>query len=121
MEIVKSEELKLSSLLLTLGVLPSVVGFEYIKSAVLSYDDYSGNMSAICSAIASENFVSKCSVERDIRTALLSAQQRGWLMRLNDLLGINFIAQDERIKAKEFIALVAEYIKISKLDQTSKI
>lgn len=103
---------ELSSLLLTLGVMPSVAGFEYIKSAVLQYNDCAGNMNEICSNIASDNRVSKGSVERDIRTALLNAHQRGWLTRLNDLIGVEFVSPTARLKAKEFIAIVAEYVKI---------
>ena len=112
MEIASKEESRISSLLLTLGVLPSVAGFEYIKAAVMTYDSCSGNMSEICSNIATENMVSKGSVERDIRTALLNAHHRGWLTRLNDLIGVDFVSKSERLKAKEFIAILAEYIKI---------
>ncbi|MBQ8882126.1 MAG: hypothetical protein IJY70_01885 [Clostridia bacterium] len=118
MEKARNSDGELSSLLLTLGVMPSVAGFEYIKSAVKQYNDCDGNMNEICSNIASYNKVSKGSVERDIRTALVNAYHRGWLIRLNDLIGVDYVSPTARLKAKEFIAIVAEYIKIRNCEKT---
>ena len=106
-------EEKLSSLLLMVGVMPSVVGYDYIKSAVKLYGECEGNMNLICSRIASKNVVTKGSVERNIRTAILTAYNRGYLTRLNDLLGFNVINQTDKLTSKEFIAIVAEYVNFS--------
>ena len=104
---------KLSSVLLMVGVMPSVVGYDYIKTAVKLYAECEGNMNLICSRIASKNVVTKGSVERNIRTALLTAYNRGYLMRLNDLLGFTVITECDKLTAKEFIAILSEYVNYS--------
>ena len=106
---------RLSSVLLMVGVMPSVVGYDYIKSAVKLYAECEGNMNLICSRIANKNIVTKGSVERNIRTALLTAYNRGYLTRLNDLLGFSVITESDKLTAKEFIAILAEYINYSRV------
>ena len=113
MKITNALEEKLSSLLLMVGIMPSVVGYEYIKTAVRIYPECEGNMNLICSQIANKNIVTKGSVERNIRTALLTAYNRGYLIRLNELLGFDIITESDKLTAKEFIAILSEYITYS--------
>jgi hypothetical protein len=89
--------------------MPSVSGFTYLKTAVRNYKRLDGNMNEICQIIANENSVTKGAVERDMRTALANAYSRGWLMRLNEILGIEIIVPHEKLRVKEFVSIISEF------------
>ena len=106
----QEDEALLSTLLLSVGIMPSKAGFRYLKTSVLNYKKFNGNMSAICTYVAKNNNVSKDSVERDMRTAIENACRRGWFKRFNEIIGVNFLEDGEKLKTKEFIAIVVEYL-----------
>lgn len=106
----QEDEACLSTLLLAVGIMPSKAGFRYVKSSVLLYKEYNCNMNAICTAVAKANGVSKESVERDMRTAIENASRRGWFKRFNEIIGVEFLEDGEKLRTKEFIAIVVEYL-----------
>ena len=108
--VVDKDDAVLSNLLLTVGIMPSVSGYLYFKTAVRNYKNLDGNMNEICEIIANENSVTKGAVERDMRTALTNAYSRGWLNRLNDILGIEVIMPEEKLKVKEFVSIISEFM-----------
>lgn len=107
--VMENDDAILSNLFLTVGIMPSVSGFIYLKTAVKNYKRLDGNMNEICQIIANENSVTKGAVERDMRTALANAYSRGWLMRLNEILGIEIIVPHEKLRVKEFVSIISEF------------
>ena len=107
--VMENDDAILSNLFLTVGIMPSVSGFTYLKTAVRNYKRLDGNMNEICQIIANENSVTKGAVERDMRTALANAYSRGWLMRLNEILGIEIIVPHEKLRVKEFVSIISEF------------
>ena len=67
-------------------------------------------MSEVCAEVARLNDVTPCSVERNMRSALNTAQDRGTLDRLNDVLGVSYVSEDFRVCSKEFVSIIAEYM-----------
>lgn len=112
------DEMKLSSLLLTVGVLPSKAGFRYLKEGIMNYRRCNGVMNVVCNVIGKKYGVSKESVERDMRTALEAAVQRGWLVRFNDMIHIEVYREGERVRTKDFIATMTEYINMIEFENT---
>ena len=108
--IMENDDAILSNLFLTAGIIPSVSGFTYLKTAVRNYKKTEGNMNEICQIIANENSVTKSAVERDMRTALSNAYSRGWLIRLNEILGIEVIVPNEKLRVKEFVSIISEFV-----------
>lgn len=108
--IMENDDAILSNLFLTAGIIPSVAGFTYLKTAVRNYKKTEGNMNEICQIIANENSVTKSAVERDMRTALSNAYSRGWLIRLNEILGIEVIVPNEKLRVKEFVSIISEFV-----------
>lgn len=104
----RPETVKLiNSFLLTIGFQPSVLGFEYVKSAISEYERCGFSMKRTCATIGETAGKSPRSVERDISTAIKNAQARGWLTRLNEIVDCFFVESDKPIKPKEFIAIAS--------------
>ena len=102
---------RVSTILLSVGVMPSRSGFRYLKQAILIYNKSNDrSMMAIRNEVATMFGISAGAVERDMRSALDMAAMRNWLVKLNDIFGIEVIDANTRVTCKEFIALVSELL-----------
>lgn len=102
------KEEKLSTMLMSMGILPSMAGFKYKKRAVEVYEKYSGRMGAIYKEIGKEYNVSGAAVEKDMRSAIEMSSRRGWLIKLNDITGVEYLKEGEKLTVKELIATLSE-------------
>ena len=112
----RDEKVSASSLLLSVGIMPSKAGFEYLREAILNYRDCAGSMQRLVAMIAERNGVTAKSVERDIRTAVGDAARKGTIGRITELLGLGTAYLQTKFRAKEFVAMAAEYLDMLPID-----
>lgn len=98
------------SLLLTLGFQSSIAGFGYLCRAVFLYKSCHASMIELCEKIGKEYGKTATAIERDIGTAIKNAHARGWLVRLNDVIGINYIHPKKTVRIKGFIAILSDFM-----------
>lgn len=109
----EGREEKLSTMLMSMGILPSMAGFKYEKKAVEVYEKHKGRMTRVYEEVGKEYKVSGAAVEKDMRGAIEMASRRGWLMRLNEITGIEYLKEGEKLTVKEFIATLVEIMNFS--------
>ena len=98
------------SLLLTLGFQPTVDGFRYIEESIVLFRSCHLSMRKLCATLGEMHGKTIKAVSRDLSTAIKKAHARGWLTRLNELIGFEFILPDEPVRIKGFIAVRSDFI-----------
>ncbi len=96
--------------MISMGILPSLNGYAYLKRAIEIFVKNDCNMNEICSTIACEEKVSRSSVERDMRTALNVSHTRELHDRINDFAGVVIVNGNEKLSVKEYVAIMGEII-----------
>ena len=99
-----------ATILIEVGISPSLQGFNYLKDAILLYKKYNGVMKDVIKEVAKKNDASHFKIEKAMRFALNDARDRSDFNRLNATLQIEYIKPNTTISAKEFIVLISEYI-----------
>ena len=100
----------LYSVLLTLGFQPTVAGFRYIEESIALFRDCHSSMRELCEVLGERYGKTIKAVSRDLCTAIKKAQARGWLIRLNEMIGFEFILPNEPVRIKSFVAVMSDFI-----------
>ena len=98
------------SLLLTVGFLPSIAGFEYFLEADFLYKTCHSSLNELYEILGEKHGKSPKAVARDMITALKNAYNRGWLVRFNDIIGFELIDPKVRVKIKAFMAILSDFV-----------
>ena len=106
------EKVKVSTLLMSMGILPSMAGFKYIKGTAMMYERYKGCMKDICEELGREYKTNGAAVEKDMRSAIGIALRRGWLKKMNEIMGVEYLSEGYKPTNKEFIATLLEMLKL---------
>lgn len=109
---------KLSNLFLTLGIPAHIKGYQFLREAirlVLDKPDMLGGITKeLYPAIAKRFGTTSSKVERAIRHAIEVAWGRGRVDALNQAFGCRVVYQDMKPTNGEFIALIADKLKMDK-------
>lgn len=110
-------EVKISKILKQLGILPNLSGYGYSKEAInmVLEDDSAvrrGVTKVIYPAVARKFHTTSSRVERAIRHAVERAWTRGDAELMEDIFGWGISADRGKPTNSEFIAGVADYIKL---------
>ena len=113
-------DLYLSELFTRLGIPSSLMGFQYLKSAVkLTLKDYTYLQRKVTLRLypkIATSFGTKATcVERAMRHAITVAWDRGNIQLLNDTFGNSVSLRTGKTTNSEFIARVAAIVKVEKL------
>ena len=113
----ENTEVKISKVLKQLGILPNILGYEYLKEAIdmMLKDDSvirRGITKVMYPAIARKFQSTSSRVERAIRHGVERAFIRGNAQMLNDIFGYGVSSDSGKATNSQFIACVAEYIKL---------
>jgi two-component system response regulator (stage 0 sporulation protein A) len=110
-------EAKVTSIIREIGVPPHIVGYQYIREAVIhilnSKDTYNAVTKVIYPAVAKKFCTTPQKVERAIRNAIEIAWQRGNPDSMDALFGYNISFNKGKPTNSEFIAMIAEKIKMN--------
>ena len=114
----ENTEVKISKVLKQLGILPNILGYEYLKEAIdmMLKDDSvirKGVTKVMYPAIARKFTTESSRVERAIRHAIERACIRGDAELIEDIFGHGISADSGKPTNSEFIACVSEYLKLS--------
>ena len=109
---------KLSNLFLTLGIPAHIKGYQFLREAirlVLDKPDMIGGITKeLYPTIARRFGTTSSKVERAIRHAIEVAWGRGRVDALNQAFGCRVVYQDVKPTNGEFIALIADKLKMDK-------
>lgn len=101
-------------LLIRLGVLPVLTGYDYLMLAILlsiANRDYLRHVTTkMYPTIAKKFGVEPSVVERNIRHAINVTATRGKLKYLNDYLGVEAFSDRDRPTNAEFISVIADKV-----------
>lgn len=116
----RNAEAKLTKLLFTLGVAPHLKGFRFIKESViltLKEPDIIDSITKVLYPTIAQQFNTTPSrVERAIRHAIENAWTKGNIEVLNDLFGYTVSDTSGKPTNSQFIATVAEALKLDLID-----
>lgn len=103
---------KLVDILLSVGIPANLQGYLFLKESIkLAIDNptYVGAITKIMyPTIAIKFKTTACRVERSIRHALEVSYNKGKIMNLNEIFGLQVIDANEKPTNSEFVALVAD-------------
>ncbi len=108
---------KINALLMRIGFYPSSNGTTYARLAIKLYPHYS--FMRVYDELARLYSTTPAIIERDMRNAIVSAGRRGWLNRLNDVLGVQVVT-DNHLTAKQLIATICEYFRFHSDDKKAE-
>lgn len=113
----ENTEVKISKVFKQLGILPNILGYEYGKEAIdmVLKDNtvlHAGVTKIMYPAIAKKMNTTSSRVERAIRHAIEKAYIRGDLKLIEDIFGYGTSSNTGRVTNSEFIAGIAQYIKL---------
>lgn len=111
---------KITEILLKLGIKPNLMGFNYIRDAVLCVIEDEKIMNAITTKlypyVAKQNDTTDKRVERAIRHATQVAAANGKLQRaINEMYHVNILDDKTPVSNSEIISLIAEKIFMERL------
>lgn len=111
--ITASETLTLNDLILSrffvaIGITPSRMGFNLLKSSVFLYLDGKRTMREINGTLSNQTGKTKEAIERAVRSVIETSAERNTLFNINAIVGFDIVEKGSPIPAKEFIALVSE-------------
>jgi two-component system response regulator (stage 0 sporulation protein A) len=115
-EIVSKVEKRLGDVLLSVGISANLQGYNFLKESIMLVIESPNYINAITKimypAIACKFNTTACRVERAIRHALEVAFNKGKIILLNELFGVKIFEQNDKPTNSEFVALVADRIKL---------
>lgn len=107
---------RIMDIFLSVGISANLQGYQYLRESikmVMHNPSYIGGITkTMYPKIAEKYNTTPCRVERAIRHALEVAYNKGKMIRLNDVLGVNVIGDNERPTNSEFVAIVADKLTI---------
>ena len=112
---------QITSVIHEIGVPAHIMGYRYLKYAIslaiTDPDSITAITKIIYPEVASKNHTTPSRVERAIRHAIEVAWSRGNMDVLNHFFGYTVSADSGRPTNSEFIALVADYIRLKNQDE----
>jgi len=100
----------------SIGVSANLQGYQYLKDAIMMTIENPKCVNRVTKLlypkIAEKMETTPCRVERGIRHALENAYTKGKLVNLNKILGVDAFSEKEKPTNTEFVALVADVIKL---------
>lgn len=112
---------QITSVIHEIGVPAHIMGYRYLKDAIslaiTDPDSITAITKIIYPEVASKNHTTPSRVERAIRHAIEVAWSRGNMDVLNHFFGYTVSADSGRPTNSEFIALVADYIRLKNQDE----
>ncbi len=112
---------KVTKLLLSFKFLPQMLGFDYIRSAILFYlergEDLSGITTDLYPVLAKHYKTQVASVERNIRRAVETAHDLGGFLSLNDFFDNIVYTNNVNFSNNEIIAILVEIINLDNKKQ----
>lgn len=111
--------IKITEILLTLGIKPKMAGFDYLRSAIgLHYNNaehYEKVTTVIYPKVGKEYNITEDLVERSIRMVIVEAHENGGLLGVNELFDQIVFKNNYLLSNGEFIAIVAEVIRLQEI------
>ena len=109
---------KVTEILLKLGIKPKLVGFDYLRDAVLLFNDNSQYKLKDMYEIIAEKYDTKTySVEKAIRNAITCAFNIGGLLTVNEFYDSVIYNNSEKYTNFEMITLICEIINMKNPNQ----
>lgn len=112
----KAEE-QITSILLSIGIPANIKGYQYlreaVKLAIADADIVNKITKELYPQIARRFDTTASKVERAVRHAIDVAWNRGRIKNMNEIFGIEIYSHNDRPTNGEFIALVADRIRLS--------
>lgn len=107
---------RIMDIFLSIGIPAHLQGYHYLRESIKLIIDHPEYISSITKImyprVASKFDTTPCRVERAIRHALESSYNKGKMMRLNDVLGLQVLGRHEKPTNSEFVALIADKLNI---------
>ena len=107
-------ELKISEILLRLGVYPKYKGYNYLKDSVLyAYEKpeaLSNLKNNLYPIIASKHNISVCQIQSGIRNVVEMMYLRGYVNKINEIFNVKIISDNEKLTSGELIALLSSKV-----------
>ncbi|MBQ7351568.1 MAG: sporulation initiation factor Spo0A C-terminal domain-containing protein [Clostridia bacterium] len=114
----KDKELdkRLMNIFLSVGISAHLNGYHYLRESIkitMEHPEYINCITKKLYPIVAEKFsTTACRVERGMRNALEVAYEKGKLININQIFGLNIIDAYERPTNSEFVALIADRMMI---------
>ncbi|MGN1201577.1 MAG: sporulation transcription factor Spo0A [Candidatus Caccovivens sp.] len=103
--------IKLSTMLMSVGIPANAQGYQYLRSAIIlvfQHPDYTNSITKqVYPIVAKQYNTTPASVERSIRHAIEIAWNRGKIDKINGVFGIELFGKYDRPTNGELIALLA--------------
>lgn len=113
-----SQDEKLSSIFLTIGIPAHIKGYQYLREGikmVVEEPDKIGSITKVLyPGIAAHFNTTPSKVERAIRHAIEVAWTRGKIENINSIFGYNIYSKNDKPTNGEFIALIADKLILEK-------
>lgn len=107
---------RLMNIFLSIGISAHLQGYHYLRESIKLIMDNPNYINSITKMmypkIADRFSTTPCRVERAIRHALEVSFNKGKMIKLNDILGLNVLSKNERPTNSEFVALIADKLNI---------
>ena len=105
---------RISNICISVGIPPNVLGYSYFREAIkitAKQPDIINKITKELYPYLAKKFnTTFAKVERALRHAMEIASSSGCLHRIDDILGVKFVADNKRLTSSEFIALVSDKI-----------
>ena len=106
---------RVTEMLLRLGIKPKMIGFDYLRYAViLQADNEKLTLMKIYSIIAEDYDTKSYSVEKGIRNAITCAYNTGGLLSINEYYDMVIYTNDYKFTNLELITIICELINLEK-------
>ena len=107
---------EITSIFLTIGIPAHIKGYQFLRCAVKLVIKDNTMLSSVIKrlypGVATQYSTSPSKVERAIRHAIEVAWNRGRIQNINDIFGYNIYSKNDKPTNSEFIALVADKLKM---------
>ncbi|MGN0960676.1 MAG: sporulation initiation factor Spo0A C-terminal domain-containing protein [Christensenellales bacterium] len=107
---------RLMDIFLSIGISAHLQGYHYLRESIkliMEHPDYISSITKLMYPKIADKFsTTPCRVERAIRHALEVSFNKGKMIRLNDVLELQVLSEDERPTNSEFVALIADKLNI---------
>ena len=107
---------RLVDILLSVGISANLQGYNYLKESIKLAMKEPTIINAITKTmyptVAGKFHTTSCRVERAIRHALEVSYNKGKIVVLNDIFGLNIFDKNDKPTNSEFVALIADRLKL---------
>ena len=110
--------IKITEILLYLGIKPKMAGFDYLRSAIgfsYSTNQFEKVTTEIYPKVGKEYSITEDLVERSIRMVIVEAHENGGLLGVNELFDQIVFNNKYLLSTGEFISIVAEIIRLQEI------